>query len=246
MIGTLALSGGVTLASGRALYLEEHQTLVVADLHLGMEAAMQTDGVEIPRYQGPIVRERIAELLEHFHPERIVIDGDFKHNFSRNLEQEWIEVRDVLHTLMKTARVDLVKGNHDNFLATMASEVGVSLRDRLELGQFLLVHGHEPVAPEKGQRVVVGHEHPAIVLRDKVGGRVKLPCFLVGPSTLALPAFSPLAEGTDVTTSLGSRAGFCPPIEAADPAALKVYAINEDEVLPFATLAEIRSLQPQL
>jgi metallophosphoesterase superfamily enzyme len=64
----------------------------------------------------------------------------------------------------------------------------------LEIAGWVIGHGHRPIA---GERTIFGHHHP--VLR---AGRVSAPCFLVGPATIALPAFSPNAAGLDVTSAV--------------------------------------------
>lgn len=94
---------------------------------------------------------------------------------------------------------------------------------------------------------VVGHEHPSLVLRDEVGGRVQLPCFLVGDEVLALPAFSPLSPGTDVTSSVtGEGEHFTPVFERVDTARLRVWGVGEGELLDFRTLGELRGLGPHV
>jgi hypothetical protein len=46
--------------------------------------------------------------------------------------------------------------------------------------------------------MVIGHEHPFILLGDKVGARVRIPAFLIGEKLIVMPAFTPLAGGTAV------------------------------------------------
>ena len=48
---------------------------------------------------------------------------------------------------------------------------------------------------------IQGHLHPALVLDDGVASRVKVPCFLVAPGRLVLPAFSEMAAGVAVDRS---------------------------------------------
>jgi len=46
----------------------------------------------------------------------------------------------------------------------------------------------------------MGHEHPAVKLKDDLGATVSVPAFLVTEPLLVLPAFSPLALGVDVSS----------------------------------------------
>ncbi|MCA1813687.1 MAG: metallophosphoesterase [Halobacteriales archaeon] len=232
---------GIELTSLHAAFLDD-SVLVVSDLHLGLEAVLHMQGVGVPKWQRGVMVPRLDALLRHYNPERVVVNGDFKHNFSRNLGQEWREAAQVLRMLREQAAVTLVKGNHDNYIESMAQSAGVPVQPRVELERFTLVHGHEEV--DSDRRIVVGHEHPAIMLRDEVGARVRMPCFLVGPEVIALPAFSPLSSGTDVTSTVTGRGEhFTPVFEGVDADSLRVFAVGEGEVLDFRTLGELRSIR---
>jgi metallophosphoesterase superfamily enzyme len=45
-------------------------------------------------------------------------------------------------------------------------------------------------------RMIMGHEHPAIVIGNGVESWAKCPCFLVNEQLIVLPAFSQWAAGT--------------------------------------------------
>src|SRR5512136_249841 len=77
------------LLPGGAVLLTSENVLVVADLHLGCEAALEYDGLSIPRIQTRKIAQYLMRTIEQVSPRKLVIAGDFKHNFSRNLVQEW-------------------------------------------------------------------------------------------------------------------------------------------------------------
>ncbi|MEE9236230.1 MAG: metallophosphoesterase [Thermoplasmata archaeon] len=187
---------GVFASKDYALYLEEHGALVIADLHLGYEGALREQGVSLPRFQKRHILERLASLMDQYHPDVLVVDGDFKHEFSRNLTEEWNEVLDVLDFLERRTEVVMIRGNHDNFLKTILNRKGLDLHRSYEFGAFTIAHGHEPV--EAKGALILGHEHPSMRLRDKIGASVSLPCFVITPEVTILPAFSPLAYGSDI------------------------------------------------
>jgi metallophosphoesterase superfamily enzyme len=60
----------------------------------------------------------------------------------------------------------------------------------LEVDGWTIVHGHRAVP---ALRTIAGHDHP--VLRT---GAVSVPCFLVSPRAIVLPAFSANAAGLSV------------------------------------------------
>lgn len=232
---------GLELNSLHAALLDD-EVLVVSDLHLGLEGVLQMQGAVVPKFQKGVIVPRLDALLKRYNPSRLIVNGDFKHNFSRNLDQEWREAKQVLRMLRDRTAVTLVKGNHDNYLDTMAASVDVPVQPRVDLERYAIAHGHQRFETD-GRTAVVGHEHPALVLRDSVGGRVTLPCFLVSDEVIALPAFSPLSAGTDVTVNVTGRGEhFTPVFEGVDTSKVRVFGVGEDEMLDFRTLAELQSL----
>lgn len=187
---------GVYASKDYALYVEEQRAVVVADLHLGYEGVLREQGVSLPRFQKRHMVERLEGLLDRYAPDLLVIDGDFKHEFSRNLREEWNEVLDVLDFLEGRVEVLMIRGNHDNFLKTILNRKGLELHRSHQLGRFTILHGHEPA--EASGTVIIGHEHPSMRLRDVIGATLSLPCFVVSRDLVVVPAFSPLAYGSDV------------------------------------------------
>jgi metallophosphoesterase superfamily enzyme len=104
----------------------------------------------------------------------------------------------------------LIAGNHDVHLAPMLQRAGldVPLVREITLGHDLLLHGdlgdetlcdeRARSVSERGGRIILGHEHPAITLSDGVATSLRCPCFLVGTDVLVLPAFSPWSAGTNI------------------------------------------------
>jgi metallophosphoesterase superfamily enzyme len=72
----------------------------------------------------------------------------------------------------------------------------------------------------------MGHEHPAINLRDGIATSVKCPCFLAGPRVLILPAFSQWSAGSNVRTASFLSA------HARAATFTQAYAILAGRILP--------------
>ena len=109
---------GARITSDLCLHLPDERTVVVADLHLGYESALEAEGIHIPRVQTRTVKEALARLIERYEAERVVLLGDVKHEFSRNLGQEVRDVRSVLDSISDLVDIVIVKGNHDNLIYT--------------------------------------------------------------------------------------------------------------------------------
>lgn len=221
----LDVAPDIRLINGRCAMLLRSRTMVLGDLHLGIEASLELEGTHLPRAQALEMRRRIDELVNAYAPERIVVLGDLKHEFSRNLDQEWSQVRGMLEHLRSLAELTVVRGNHDNYLATITASMGLDLVDRAVVDGFHLSHGH---VVDEGRPLVQGHEHPSARLFDGVGGYVKLPAFLYNQQAevLVLPAFSPLAAGNDVA-SLFSGDILSPGLRGLDMGEAQVFGCSD-------------------
>ena len=192
------LSEEVELLPGGAAFLKDEETLLVADLHLGCEASLEYEGFSVPRLQTERVRNSLFEMMEITHPKRLVVVGDLKHNFDRNLDQEWADVTAFVESITGKVDIEVVRGNHDNYLGMILSKSGVQLNSEASVGDFRILHGHK--GSVEGGPAIMGHLHPSLGLREGVGPRLKQPCFLYHPDEhiLILPAMSILAGGVDV------------------------------------------------
>lgn len=232
-------------AVGLGLFIEELEALVVADLHLGYEQALEEAGIFIPAVQYKFIKGFILKALEETDSRRLIILGDVKHEFGSALKQEWGETIDLLSSLKERGvEVHVVRGNHDNFLIPMLKRLEVPLHDPyLREGRYLFVHGHKelPLDAWSGgvEYIVMGHEHPAVMLRDELGVSVKLKSFLVGSygkSTLiVVPALSPLMPGTEVNAP---RAKFLSPLlREVDIGSMRAYVVElSSGVYDFGTI----------
>ncbi len=212
------------------------RTLVVADLHLGYEFAMAKEGFYLPRIFHEVVGS-LKSIIEREKPKRLVIDGDLKHSFI----PEWRERKELRVFVEEISplvdELVLVRGNHD--VGTLwLRELGVEIVDELEIGGWKLVHGHKLV---EGERFIIGHEHPAIRLRDEVGALIKVPTFLMGEELIVLPAFSPWAYGNDVLREIVS-----PFLRARELKSARVIAPLGDELLDFGSLGRLSEILKSL
>jgi|GEM_PF-71442 len=253
---SMEIKPGCVIYNNRTIFFKDTRTLALADLHLGYEGAMEKDGVLFPKCQLNIIKKELSKIIKKHHPREIVIVGDVKHELSGNIPQEWKEVMDFLDFILNSkCKLVIVKGNHDHFLESMINKSklykDVNLVESYQVGNFLFLHGHksekeyfkEDKEDNKDRKriVVMGHEHPSILLRDEVGARLKLHCFLVGKNVIVLPAFSPLASGVDVNCS-----EFMSPILRnidLEREGIKVIATTWLGLLDFTTLHKLRMIK---
>lgn len=190
------------------------RTLVVGDLHVGVEGELHRSGVHIPS-QTPEMRERLEGLVEDEDAERLVVLGDLKDTIARASRQEQRELPTLFEGLADDVEVHLVPGNHDAGLEEHLQGVTVEPATGMTLaGEVGLAHGHTWPSDDvmACPRIALSHNHPTVLLTDEVGGRHKEPCWvratfteaareqypdLPGDARLILvPAFNPLLGGT--------------------------------------------------
>jgi putative SbcD/Mre11-related phosphoesterase len=188
-----------------ALFFKEHRCLALSDLHIGYESALKAKGVFIPQASYRHMKGVIEGLIRSTSPESIIFLGDLKHEFGKPSPQEWVEVQDLLATLIERGlRVHVVRGNHDNYVLSILNKFNVALHDpSLILGDYIFTHGHAKIEiPHKIKAVIMGHEHPAVSSLDLSGARYKFKCFLVGAhkgkKMVVMPALSPLSSGVGI------------------------------------------------
>ncbi|WP_048150057.1 metallophosphoesterase [Palaeococcus ferrophilus] len=217
----------VSFLPEKALLLGD--TLVIADLHVGFEESMVREGHYVPRLLDELISS-LQGLLGREKPKRLIIDGDLKHSFVP-FRREMRELRAFFEGISGLVdEIILVRGNHDVGVSWIRG-LGVEVVDSLEMGGWKLVHGHKL---EEGERFIIGHEHPAIRLRDEVGATIKVPAFLAGEELIVLPAFSPWAYGNDVTREIVS-----PFLRKFDTSKLRVLVPLEGEILDFGELGSL-------
>ncbi|MDI9619325.1 MAG: metallophosphoesterase [Candidatus Nezhaarchaeota archaeon] len=190
------------------LYLRDEGILLVADLHIGYEQALEKQGIHVPRSTYPKTKKAMESMLCNVNPEKVVVLGDVKHEFGVPSDQEWAEAKDLLKWLLDLGlEVHVVRGNHDNYIVSILKRYGAGFHNQsMIVGRYLLVHGHEQLEEHGNVEVLVmGHEHPAIALKDHFGFKRKFKCFLKGMwgnlSLIVLPALSPLASGSTINES---------------------------------------------
>lgn len=227
---------------GGAVLVKDADVMVISDLHLGCEAALEYEGLSLPRVQTRSIEATLRSLLESVRPGRLVVAGDLKHNFSRNLTQEWDDVTRFVRSIAGIVDLEVVKGNHDNYLVTILRESGITLCAETSFGDVRIVHGHRG-GPVTGP-TVMGHIHPALAVKDSVGGTVKVQCHLHDPERdiMVLPAMSLVAGGVDVVHQ-DSSDSMSPMLEGTGLGPFRPVVATRDQVLRFPEVSKMRDAE---
>ncbi len=190
------------------LLIKDQNILVLADFHIGYEEALNKQGILVPKFQFKDVIKRLGNIfseLKKIKIDKIIINGDIKHEFGRISEQEWRETLRLLDFLEKHCKeIILVKGNHDTILGPIAKKKKVSVVDYYFAGDVLIMHGHRIPNKnilKKAKTIIIGHEHPVVSLKEDIRTE-KFKCFLKGKykrkKLIVMPSFCLATEGTDI------------------------------------------------
>jgi len=127
-----------------ALYVEGN--LILSDFHIGFEEALNKQGILMPRFQFSEIIKRLDGVflkLKDKNIDKIIINGDIKHEFGTISEQEWRHTLRLLDYLGgRCDEIVLIKGNHDTILGPIAEKRKVKVLD------YLIINEKKPLKKE--------------------------------------------------------------------------------------------------
>ncbi len=65
------------------------ETLIIANLHLGYEQALNKDGIMVPRFQYKKILERLQEIIHRKTVIKVIVNGDLETRVWKDNKQEW-------------------------------------------------------------------------------------------------------------------------------------------------------------
>jgi putative SbcD/Mre11-related phosphoesterase len=192
-------------------------TVVIADLHIGMETKLKRKGFHLVSRTDDMISALMSCPEEC---RRLVVLGDVKDTVPGRSRQEYLEIPVFFEKLMKRFdRIDIVRGNHDTDLEEFIP-FGIRIRQAsgMVMGDVGLVHGHTWPSEEvmRCGTLIMAHEHPAVMFRDGVGRHMTEPCWVRGriisgggryaehpERFIIVPAFNRLLGGSPVNVTGG-------------------------------------------
>lgn len=219
------------------LGLKYKDILIIGDVQLGYEESMNKKGYLIPKFNLDEIIKRLDKIFSKITVNKIIINGDIKHEFGAILNQEWNDVLkfiDYLNTKVK--EIIFIKGNHDIALGPIARKRNLQIVDKYEIDDISILHGHK-IIPDLRKIIIIGHEHPAISFGEKKYEKYK--CFLKGKwekhTLIALPSFNFLTIGTDIT----KEQLLSPFLKEVKIENFEVYAV-EDRIYYFGKIKDLK------
>jgi hypothetical protein len=206
MAAHLTVNGTGLLADpAGALLVQEARTLVVADLHLEKGSSFARRGVLLPPYDTRMTLERLARVLRHYRPARVLCLGDSFHDGEGPSRLASADA-DALRRLVQAHEWVWIAGNHD---PAPPPSLGGRVEAEMKIGPLTFRHQPEGTIYAPGE--VCGHFHPKAAI-STAARRVSGPCFATDGRRLVMPAFGAYTGGLDVLdpaiAGLFGRAGF--------------------------------------
>jgi len=226
-----------------ALYLIKEKAVVISDLHLGLEEALNKQGYLIPLQQFKDINDRLKKIFDENEVNEVIFNGDVKHEFGTILNSEWSNITRIFELVSNYCeKIVIIKGNHDMLLEPIARKMNIIIQDYCKINEYFISHGDKIIDNlefQAAKTIIISNEHTAISLRK--GGRKELyKCFLVGKfkdkTLIAMPSFNTLTEGTDVLNG-----GLLSPMLQQDLGEFQVY-IAADKIYDFGKVKDIKNM----
>lgn len=177
-------------------YLKLGKSIVIADLHIGIELEYASKGIYIP-WQTDSLKEKIEKIRDiEKNAKRLIIDGDLKHTILKIDQREIKHVLDFINFAEEIFdEVLIIKGNHDGKIQKIL--IGRPVIPYFVEKEALVIHGHKMIPKEVDvNRIIIGHVHPIFKVNMK-SIKVYVRGFLEKKEVIILPAFGDLCGGRD-------------------------------------------------
>ncbi|MBU5690030.1 MAG: metallophosphoesterase [Candidatus Aenigmatarchaeota archaeon] len=162
------------------LYIEKIKSIVIADLHIGIEYELAKNGIKIPK-QTNLMIKKIKSVIEKTKTKKLIILGDIKHQVPGINFFEQKEIPEFFEQLKSFCSIKICLGNHDTFIKELIPE-GIEIYDSkgFVLNGYGFFHGH--AWPDKKllkcKWIITSHIHPTLLFTDKFGHRIIEPVWI--------------------------------------------------------------------
>lgn len=231
----------------KCVFFPKYGILTIGDLHLGYESMLREPGSLIPATQFNQTKEDLKNVFElirkkGYKIKKVIFLGDIKHLFGYNKKEKnlFSELNTLIGKYVSEKNITALKGNHEKI-----AEIG----DKKLVNYYIeedtaFIHGDIEIKEafdKKIKYIVMGHLHPAIMLRDSQKIKAeKYKCFLIGKyktkEVIILPSFLPLVEGTSLNEHLSDNHCIIPKKILKN---FYVHIIGDNKMYKFGSLKKL-------
>lgn len=190
----------IEFSSLKCIHLEEAESLICADIHIGKSGHFRRNGIGLPSMLNKNNFWNLSVLFERHNPKDFIVLGDMVHSAENH---EWDDFADFLDNYPGINRI-LIRGNHEMYGDEQYEKLGFRVLPVLHYRDMILTH--EPMTEIPQDKLnVCGHVHPAIKLLGNANQSLRLPCFWIRQNQLVLPAFGEFTGMHAVRPKSGDR-----------------------------------------
>jgi len=175
-----------------ALYWPEQGALVVADLHLEKGSSFAARGVLLPPYDTAVTLARLARLVTHYAPQRVIALGDSFHDGGGPARLSDTD-REALRIMQRGRDWIWITGNHD---PEPAAGIGGIFIETMTAGALTFRH-----LPTGAPGEISGHLHPVARVAHR-GRAVSRRCFVADATRMIMPAFGAFTGGLNIRDAM--------------------------------------------
>lgn len=137
------------ITEDRSLFLKEHSTLIVSDIHFNHEQNQTED-----------IKSRLEKIVNKFKPEKLVLNGDTFNSFP--FDSSGITVIKSIST--DISETIILPGNHEEKCGGFTDEIinEFTVKTEYLVGSNILIHHGHHTPTKKADVHIIGHIHPAI------------------------------------------------------------------------------------
>jgi DNA ligase-associated metallophosphoesterase len=181
------LEQDLLLLPQKAIFWEQEQALIAADVHLGKVGHFRKAGIAVPRDMEQDDLACLSDLIEEYRPKKLIFLGDLFHS-DMNADWEWFALWRKHHVKVEMI---LIRGNHDIIHDRHYLDLNIQLHRDLLAGPFLMLH-HPLALPDlqtAAGYIFCGHIHPGVSLSGRGRQHLTLPCFAFSDKQAIFPSF---------------------------------------------------------
>ncbi|MEM5830388.1 MAG: metallophosphoesterase [Candidatus Aenigmatarchaeota archaeon] len=221
------------------IYLEKIKSLVIGDLHIGIEEELKKDGINVA-YTEKII-EDIKKCKEKTQASKLILLGDTKNSIGIPDKKSEIKLLEKFFEFLDNEfkKVYLVKGNHDGMIEKLinSSKIKIYSSRGFKIKRYGFFHGNAYPLQKviEANLIFCSHAHPKIYIDDKKFQEVRAyiifklkEFFGKNKKLVILPPFSSLIGGKEIEEILKERSIIS---KLVDESSLEIISIDGIKIL---------------
>ena len=184
----------------KAIFWQQTNTLLIADIHFGKVNHFRKEGIAVPQEATASDYAVLEEIVNQYPVKEVIFLGDLFHSTANQACDDFIQWL----SRFRHVRFSLIKGNHDILPDSFYKTAQLTVYS----GTFVktpFILSHIPLAEKTDYYNLAGHVHPAIKLFGRGKQVISLPCYYFGEANGILPAFGSFTGKAIISPQPGSR-----------------------------------------